>query len=88
MARKTLKGGILSDQYNKLSFLYKLYYNFMCIFSKYYCIQSNYLYGLLPENIPEAARQAAIEIDERERAEGGYKKSRKKVIKKSRKKGH
>lgn len=86
MARKTLKGGILSDQYNKLSLLSQFYYYFMCFFSKYYCIHpSEYLYGLLSENITEDARKAAIEIEAIQPAEGGYKKSHKRSYKKSHK---
>lgn len=58
MARKTLKG-ITSDYYNNLSFLYKLYYNFMCLFIKDYCKQANSYDDLLPANIWEDARQSA-----------------------------
>lgn len=37
---KTLKGGTTPYHYSKLNFLYKLYYNFMCIFNDTYCIES------------------------------------------------
>lgn len=93
---KTLKRGITKHHYDNSSFLYKLYYNFMCFFSKTHCIiQDNPVQELLPKNIGKAALQDAINAEMSNNNNnassvvlGGYKKSRKKVIKKSRKKGH
>lgn len=35
-----MKGGISQFRYNQLNFLSKLYYNFMCLFDKKYCLDT------------------------------------------------